>query len=85
MKKAKSPKILADALLWIHQNILEFGIKGLNIKELIEFVKICLGNTNQAVRNNGVSIMGLLRMFIGPGTIACTHHKYINIFINRIS
>ncbi|KAJ3195013.1 Microtubule-associated protein, microtubule dynamics during spindle orientation [Irineochytrium annulatum] len=34
LTKAKSPKLLSDSLLWIHQSILEFGIKGIHVKEL---------------------------------------------------
>ncbi|KAJ3290966.1 Cytoskeleton associated protein 5 [Rhizoclosmatium sp. JEL0117] len=65
--KAKSPKTLADALLWIHQSVMEFGIKGLDIKTLVEFVKVNgITNTNASVRSNAVILLGGLRMFVGP-------------------
>lgn len=66
LKKQKSPKILADALLWIQQSLAEFGISGINIKELIEFVKLNLGNTNQGVRSNAITLFGQIRIFVGP-------------------
>ncbi|KAK9719768.1 hypothetical protein K7432_004569 [Basidiobolus ranarum] len=65
-KKAKSPKVLADSLLWIRETLLEFGIVGLDVRELIEFLKTALGSSNAAVRNNSVSVLGCLRMYVGP-------------------
>ncbi|KAJ3077075.1 Cytoskeleton associated protein 5 [Podochytrium sp. JEL0797] len=67
LSKAKSPKTLADAFLWIHASVLEFGIKGLDIRALVEFAKTAgLGNTNAGVRGNAVIVLGGLRMFVGP-------------------
>ncbi|KAI9105402.1 hypothetical protein DFS34DRAFT_7380 [Phlyctochytrium arcticum] len=66
MMKQKSPKVLADALLWIQQTLLEFGTAGLALRELIEFIKVALANTNAAVRGNAVTLLGTLRMFVGP-------------------
>lgn len=72
-KKAKSPKVLADSLMWIQQALLDFGINRLQIRDLIEFVKIALGNTNASVRTSAVTVLGVLRRYIGPGIIS----KYI--------
>ncbi|KAI9315486.1 armadillo-type protein [Dichotomocladium elegans] len=65
-KKAKSPKVLADSLTWVHQAIMEFGIAGLQVRDLIEFIKFALSNTNASVRTSAVTVLGALRMFIGP-------------------
>ncbi|KAK9693990.1 hypothetical protein K7432_013644 [Basidiobolus ranarum] len=65
-KKAKSPKILSDSLSWVREIILEFGIVGLDIRELVEFLKHALGSSNAAVRNNTVTVFGCLHMYIGP-------------------
>ncbi|KAF9405900.1 Microtubule-associated protein, microtubule dynamics during spindle orientation [Podila epigama] len=67
LKKLKAPKALADSLLWIHQQLEDFGISGLQVRELIDFLKIALGSANAAVRNNAVSVLGILRRFVGPG------------------
>lgn len=67
MNKAKAPKILADNLLWIHGAIMEFGIGGLQVRELIEFLKVTLGSSNASVRTNAVTVLGALRVFVGPG------------------
>jgi cytoskeleton-associated protein 5 len=66
LKKAKSPKILSDAVNWIHQSLMEFGIKGVAVRDLVEFAKVVLGNTNQAARNSGVLVLTALRIFVGP-------------------
>ncbi|KAJ3412335.1 Microtubule-associated protein, microtubule dynamics during spindle orientation [Chytridiales sp. JEL 0842] len=66
LKKAKSPKILSDAITWMYQTLMEFGIKGLAVRDLVDFVKLALGNTNQAVRNAGVMVLSALRIFVGP-------------------
>ncbi|KAF9948601.1 Microtubule-associated protein, microtubule dynamics during spindle orientation [Mortierella alpina] len=67
LKKLKAPKALADSLLWIHQQLEDFGIAGLQVRELIDFLKFALGSANAAVRTNAVSVLGVLRRFIGPG------------------
>jgi cytoskeleton-associated protein 5 len=66
-KKAKSPKVVADSLIWIHQALSDFGTSGLQIRDLIDFVKTALSNTNAAVRTSAVTVLGILRMYIGPG------------------
>ncbi|CAB4441999.1 unnamed protein product [Rhizophagus irregularis] len=66
LNKAKAPKILADNLLWIHGAIMEFGIGGLQVRELIEFLKVTLGSSNASVRTNAVTVLGALRVFVGP-------------------
>ncbi|KFH73222.1 hypothetical protein MVEG_00443 [Podila verticillata NRRL 6337] len=67
LKKLKAPKALADSLLWINQQLEDFGITGLQVRELIDFLKFALGSANAAVRTNAVSVLGILRRFIGPG------------------
>jgi cytoskeleton-associated protein 5 len=58
IKKQKSPKVLADALAWIETTLVEFGVAGIGLKELIGFVKVCgLTNTNANVRNCAVKLV----------------------------
>ncbi|KAJ3300457.1 Microtubule-associated protein, microtubule dynamics during spindle orientation [Borealophlyctis nickersoniae] len=66
IKKQKAPKVIADCLMWIQQNLLEFGTAGVGVRDLIDFVKVALANTNPAVRNNAVTVLGAIRMFTGP-------------------
>ncbi|CAO3595984.1 unnamed protein product [Absidia cylindrospora] len=69
-KKAKSPKIVTDSLIWIHQALLDFGIGGLQVRDLIDFVKTALTNTNPVVRTNAINVLGGLRMYLGQDIIA---------------
>ncbi|KAF9584426.1 Microtubule-associated protein, microtubule dynamics during spindle orientation [Lunasporangiospora selenospora] len=66
LKKLKAPKALADSLVWINQQLEDFGITGVQVRELIEFLKVALGSANAAVRTNAVTVLGTLRRFIGP-------------------
>ncbi|CAG8549433.1 3362_t:CDS:10, partial [Funneliformis caledonium] len=66
LRKAKAPKILADSLTWMHGAIMEFGIAALQVRELIEFLKFALSSSNAAVRTNSVTVLGALRVFVGP-------------------
>jgi cytoskeleton-associated protein 5 len=66
-KKAKSPKIMADALIWVHQALLDFGILGLQVHDLMDFAKAALSNTNPTVRSKAVTLLGAVRMYTGPG------------------
>ncbi|KAL9553831.1 hypothetical protein MBANPS3_003097 [Mucor bainieri] len=66
LKKAKSPKVLADSLLWIHAALMDFGIHGLQVRDLIDLLKFGLSNTNASVRTSAVTVLGALRQYIGP-------------------
>ncbi|KAI8994916.1 armadillo-type protein [Pilobolus umbonatus] len=66
LKKAKSPKVLADSLLWIHAALMDFGIYGLQVRDLIDLLKFGLSNTNASVRTSSVTVLGALRQYIGP-------------------
>ncbi|KAG2028354.1 hypothetical protein BDR03DRAFT_1027706, partial [Suillus americanus] len=46
--KQKAPKVLADALGWIDTSIVEFGIAGVSLRPLIDFLKTALKNSNAA-------------------------------------
>jgi len=69
LKKLKAPKALADSLQWVNQQLEDFGIAGLQVREMIEFLKVALGSANAAVRTNAVTVLGTLRRFIGPGRL----------------
>lgn len=66
LKNAKSPKVLADSLIWIHGCLMDFGIAGLQVRDLIDLLKSALSNTNPAVRTSAVTVLGALRQYIGP-------------------
>ncbi|EJF65775.1 ARM repeat-containing protein [Dichomitus squalens LYAD-421 SS1] len=65
LSKQKAPKVLADALTWVEQALVEFGIAGLSLRSLIEFLKTALKNSNAAVRTNATKTLVTVRLFAG--------------------
>ncbi|CAE6505293.1 unnamed protein product [Rhizoctonia solani] len=67
ISKQKAPKVVADSLAWIKQALIEFGIAGLSMRSLIDFLKGCLQNSNAAVRSNATATLVTVRLFAGTG------------------
>lgn len=67
MAKLKAPKAQADAMVWVDQVIREFGIVGLSIRDLIEYLKVGLKSSNAAVRTNATKTLVTLRLYVGAG------------------
>lgn len=65
LNKIKAPKALADALGWIEQALSEFGIAGLSLRSLIEFLKGALKNSNAAVRTSATKTLVMVKLFAG--------------------
>ncbi|KAF7322950.1 Microtubule associated protein [Mycena chlorophos] len=63
--KQKAPKVLADALTWVNTALLEFGIAGLSLRGLIEFLKTALQNSNAAVRTNATKTLVTVKLYAG--------------------
>lgn len=70
MSKQKAPKAQADAMLWVEQAIRDFGIVGLSIRDMIEYLKIGLKSSNAAVRTNATKTLVTLRLYVGAGECA---------------
>lgn len=49
----------------MNQALTEFGIAGLSLRNLIEFLKGALKNSNAAVRSSATSTFVTLRLFAG--------------------
>lgn len=71
LSKQKAPKVLADAVTWIGSALLEFGISGLSLRGLIEFLKTALTNSNAAVRTSATKTLVTVRLFAGPSKPRC--------------
>ncbi len=69
LNKIKAPKALADALGWIEQALSEFGIAGLSLRKLIEFLKGALKNSNAAVRTSATKTLVMVKLFAGPSIV----------------
>lgn len=67
MTKQKAPKAQADSLVWVEQALRDFGIAGLSIRDLIEFLKNALRSTNAAVRTSATKTIVTLRLCVGSG------------------
>lgn len=65
MTKQKAPKAQADALVWIKQQIIDFGIAGIPLRELITFVKGALGSPNATVRSSATALLVQIKIGVG--------------------
>jgi cytoskeleton-associated protein 5 len=69
LNKIKAPKALADALGWIEQALSEFGIAGLSLRGLIEFMKGALKNSNAGVRTSATKTLVMVKLFAGSSIV----------------
>ncbi|CUA69428.1 Cytoskeleton-associated protein 5 [Mus musculus] [Rhizoctonia solani] len=67
ISKQKAPKVVADSLTWVKQALTDFGIAGLSMRSLIDFLKGCLQNSNAAVRSSATATLVTVRLFAGTG------------------
>ncbi|THU90725.1 ARM repeat-containing protein [Dendrothele bispora CBS 962.96] len=66
LSKQKAPKVLADAITWINAALTDFGIVGLSLRSLIDFLKGTLQNSNAGVRTSATKTMVTIKLFAGP-------------------
>ncbi|XP_014669251.1 PREDICTED: cytoskeleton-associated protein 5-like [Priapulus caudatus] len=62
----KNPKNQAESLNWLAQAIKEFGFQGVNAKAIKDSVKKALAAINPAVRQAGITLLGVMYMYVGP-------------------
>ncbi|XP_022338484.2 cytoskeleton-associated protein 5-like [Crassostrea virginica] len=60
----KNPKNQSESLNWLTSAIKDFGLK-VNVKLLIENIKKSFAHTNPAVRSAGISLCGVIYMYMG--------------------
>ncbi|CAK5264576.1 unnamed protein product [Mycena citricolor] len=65
LSKQKAPKVLADAVAWINSALIDFGIAGVSLRGLIDFLKTALGNSNAAVRTSATKTLVTVKLFAG--------------------
>lgn len=65
--KQKAPKAQADALTWIKQQVIDFGIAGIPMRELISFIKTALGHANALVRSSATQLLVQVKIGVGAG------------------
>ncbi len=67
MVKLKTPKGQTEALGWVRQALLDFGLVGVPVKDLINYFKIGLGNTQAPVRAAAIQALVVVKMTMGSG------------------
>jgi cytoskeleton-associated protein 5 len=65
LSKQKAPKVLADAIAWMDSAFVDFGIAGVSLRALIEFLKTALKNSNAAVRTSATKTLVTVKLFAG--------------------
>lgn len=65
LSKQKAPKTLADAITWIGTALIDFGIAGVSLRGLIDFLKTALQNSNAAVRTSATKTLVTVKLFAG--------------------
>lgn len=85
MSKQKAPKAQADSMVWVDQAIRDFGITGLSVREVIEFLKVGLKSSNAAVRTNATKTLVTLKLYVGSGTLARTWTPTMSLLLSADS
>ncbi|KAH9484304.1 Cytoskeleton-associated protein 5 [Psilocybe cubensis] len=65
LSKQKAPKTLADSIGWMNTALIDFGIAGLSLRGLIDFLKAALQNSNAAVRTSATKTLVTVKIFAG--------------------
>ncbi|KAF8323194.1 ARM repeat-containing protein [Clavulina sp. PMI_390] len=66
ISKQKAPKNYAEGVAFVNNALKEFGIAGLSLKSVIEFLKQALGHSNPTVKSSATATLVTLRLFAGP-------------------
>ncbi|KAJ1977911.1 hypothetical protein H4R35_002106, partial [Dimargaris xerosporica] len=65
--KQRAPKVVTEALQWIQSAILDFGVSGVAMRPLIDFIKsVGITSSNAMARGKGIELMVTLCRFLGP-------------------
>ena len=75
---------MADSVAWVETAVSEFGVAGLSLRAMIDFLKTALGNSNAAVRTSATKALVTVKVFVGPSecAIALTY-PYNLTFVER--
>eukprot|EP00899_Mesostigma_viride_P007986 jgi/Mesvir1/17189/Mv07609-RA.2 len=66
VRSHKNPKVPAEAINWMASALRAFGLQGIALKPLIDFLKEMLASTNAPVRAAAIRALGTLYTFLGP-------------------
>ncbi|WFD30660.1 hypothetical protein MSPP1_001681 [Malassezia sp. CBS 17886] len=65
----RAPKACAEALAWVEQAVLAFGVHGVDVRALMALLETCLKSANAGVRAHATQLVGTLARYVGGGTI----------------
>ena len=77
--KQKAPKVLADSIAWIETAVTEFGVAGLSLRAMIDFLKTGLGNSNAAVRTSATKALVTVKIFVGPSKCCLAYPEPVHL------
>lgn len=63
----RNPKVTSEALLYMTTAIQEFGLHTIDIKSLMEFVKVALDSTNPHIKHSAVALLTEVYKWTGVG------------------
>ena len=63
--KLKAPKAQADSIAWVETAIRDFGLDGIAVRQLIEYLKTGLKSTNAAVRTSATKALVTVKLYVG--------------------
>ena len=75
---------MADSVAWVETAVTEFGVAGLSLRAMIDFLKTALGNSNAAVRTSATKALVTVKVFVGPSECAIAPtYRYNLTFVER--
>ncbi|KAL0039701.1 hypothetical protein WJX77_005628 [Trebouxia sp. C0004] len=63
----KNPKVLSESINWMATAVEEFGLGTLDVKALIDNMKVDLASSNATIRNAAISLLTVAHKQLGPG------------------
>ncbi|KAL3133794.1 hypothetical protein ABBQ32_008271 [Trebouxia sp. C0010 RCD-2024] len=63
----KNPKVLSESVNWMATAVEEFGLGTIDVKALIDNMKVDLASTNATIRNAAINLLGVAHKQLGPG------------------
>ncbi|EFC43705.1 predicted protein [Naegleria gruberi] len=69
IKDHKNPKIAGETLGWMAATIEHFAMQTIDVKSIIDFSKVCLGNAKPPVKTGATEILCSMKKFMGDGLL----------------
>lgn len=60
-------QVLSESVNWMATAVEEFGLGAIDVKTLIDNMKVDLSSTNATIRNAAINLLGVAHKQLGPG------------------